>query len=244
MRIRPAENLRGIKVAHDADDFVEGEDVILTLKDGRILDGEEDELQNVNIAEDEAVQASKDRKRKAKAAYTGYDDDEFDESRVGERAGVLGKYDDEYIGAGGRRDGFRLGQAEAKRRKVARGENGGAEGGGEGAYGEVVGEGKKVNRQLLNLDYVKNFEVSDYAAEEPAGFKKKVRGGCMERCAVVLTTCHPPHAEKEGQAVHTTRGRRRGGSRRKRSRWGRRDEWRTRPTATGTLGAGQPRRRR
>jgi hypothetical protein len=34
------EDLRGLKVAHDADDFLEGEDVILTLKDNRILDGE------------------------------------------------------------------------------------------------------------------------------------------------------------------------------------------------------------
>ena len=34
------EDLKGIKVAHDADDFAEGEEVILTLKDNRILDGE------------------------------------------------------------------------------------------------------------------------------------------------------------------------------------------------------------
>ncbi len=125
------EDLRGLKVAHDADDFVEGEDVILTLKDNRILDGEgesnfpnlslslslyyhsyssphiplkitEDELQNVNLADDEAVKASKDRKRKAKAAYTGYDDEEFDPDRVGAKADVLGKYDDEYMGSGKR----------------------------------------------------------------------------------------------------------------------------------------------
>lgn len=34
------EDLRGMKVAHDTDAFEEGQDVILTLKDGRILDGD------------------------------------------------------------------------------------------------------------------------------------------------------------------------------------------------------------
>jgi hypothetical protein len=60
----------------------------------------EDELQNVNLADEEAVAAAKERKRKAKAAYTGYDDDEFDPERVGIKADVLGKYDDEYLGGG------------------------------------------------------------------------------------------------------------------------------------------------
>lgn len=35
-----AGDLAGIKVSHDADDFDEGEEHILTLKDSRILDGE------------------------------------------------------------------------------------------------------------------------------------------------------------------------------------------------------------
>ena len=34
------EDLRGIKVAHDQDDFEEGEETILTLKDSRVLDDE------------------------------------------------------------------------------------------------------------------------------------------------------------------------------------------------------------
>lgn len=52
-------------------------------------------MQNVNLADDEAVKASKERKRKAKAVYTGYDDDEFDEGAVGKKKDVLGKYDDD-----------------------------------------------------------------------------------------------------------------------------------------------------
>lgn len=103
-------DLAGIKVGHGADDFETGEDVILTLKDSKVLgeDGKfslyrqsfitltcaEDELQNVNIAENEAVKAAKERKRKAAAQYTGLDDEEFDEDRIGKKADVLGKYDD------------------------------------------------------------------------------------------------------------------------------------------------------
>lgn len=57
-------------------------------------DFSEDELQNVNIAENEALKAAKERKRKAQAQYTGLDDEEFDEDRIGKKADVLGKYDD------------------------------------------------------------------------------------------------------------------------------------------------------
>jgi U4/U6.U5 tri-snRNP-associated protein 1 len=102
-------DLAGLKVGHGAEDFETGEDVILTLKDSKVLgeDGKsfltyhrtdltnvEDELQNVNIAENEAVKAAKERKRKAQAQYTGLDDEEFDEDRIGKKADVLGKYDD------------------------------------------------------------------------------------------------------------------------------------------------------
>lgn len=33
-------DLKGIKVAHDQDDFEEGEETVLTLKDSRVLDDE------------------------------------------------------------------------------------------------------------------------------------------------------------------------------------------------------------
>lgn len=85
----------------------------MTLKDSKVLgeDGTwvsrrcricpltetEDELQNVNMADNEALKAAKERKRKAQAQYTGLDDEEFDEDRIGKKADILGKYDDSFI---------------------------------------------------------------------------------------------------------------------------------------------------
>ena len=56
----------------------------------------EDELQNVNMADNEALKEAKERKRKAQAQYTGLDDEEFDEDRIGIKADILGKYDDSF----------------------------------------------------------------------------------------------------------------------------------------------------
>lgn len=120
-------DLEGLKVAHGAEDFQDGEDVVLTLKDSRVLEGDgkycissigivlieaEDELQNVNMVDDAVLKAAKERKRKAGAAYTGYDDEEFDESRIGQKADVLSKYDDEFSSGKARSEGFRLGAAQ------------------------------------------------------------------------------------------------------------------------------------
>ncbi|KAJ9111364.1 hypothetical protein QFC19_001132 [Naganishia cerealis] len=139
------DDLSGLKVAHDEDAFAEGEEVILTLKDNRILDGDaEDELQNVNLADDEALRRAKERKKKAKAQYTGYDDDEFEEdSGVGKKRSVLSKYDDDdFLAGGAGGDGFRLGgQGERKRVKVDKMEDG----------DETISLG--VNKQLMNMDY-------------------------------------------------------------------------------------------
>ncbi|ODN77678.1 hypothetical protein L202_04828 [Cryptococcus amylolentus CBS 6039] len=157
------EDLKGLKVGHEAEEFEEGEDVILTLKDSGILGGEEDELQNVNLAEDAKIKAARERKRKAQAAYTGYDDEEFeDEGRIGERGSVLAKYDEAYadLGKGGglKSEGFRLGGAVVEKKVKA---------------DEDVEMGSAPAQKVkLNLDYAKEFEVSDYAKEGDAGFKK------------------------------------------------------------------------
>ena len=42
-------SLRGLKVEHDADKFVEGKSVILTLKDADVLGEDQDTLVNVNV---------------------------------------------------------------------------------------------------------------------------------------------------------------------------------------------------
>lgn len=53
----------------------------------------EDELQNVEMAEDEKTQKNKELKIK-KADYTGYDDDEFLPENQGMKRAVLSKYDE------------------------------------------------------------------------------------------------------------------------------------------------------
>jgi hypothetical protein len=54
--------------------------------------GLEDELQNVEMAEED--RRKKDQELKIKRRdYTGYDDEEFEPGKVGIRRGVLSKYD-------------------------------------------------------------------------------------------------------------------------------------------------------
>jgi U4/U6.U5 tri-snRNP-associated protein 1 len=108
-------DLVGLKVSHDFDEMDEGEARILTLKDSRILDDEgniivfssrsytyeenisEDELQNVEMAEDERTEKNNELKLK-KRDYTGYDDDEFRDGTQGMKRAVLAKYDEDIEG--------------------------------------------------------------------------------------------------------------------------------------------------
>lgn len=152
------EDLAGLKVGHGVEEFEEGEDVILTLKDTGVLEGGEDELQNVNLVEDAAIKAARERKRKAQQAYTGYDDEEFDENRIGQRADVLGKYDEDFATGKVRTEGFRLGAPVEMKMKIQ-------------DEDEQMGNAP-ARKVKLNLDYTKEFEVSDYAKEGEAGFKK------------------------------------------------------------------------
>ena len=85
--------LEGLALQHGASDFSEGDDVILTLADSQILDRDEhgallgvagdgvDVLENATMREAE-LRAKRDRlKSRAKQPmYSGYDDDEFDET--------------------------------------------------------------------------------------------------------------------------------------------------------------------
>ncbi|KAG6813921.1 hypothetical protein H0H92_005770 [Tricholoma furcatifolium] len=148
-------DLEGLKVSHDFDEMDEGEARILTLKDSRILDNEEDELQNIEMAEAERTKKNMELKIK-KRDYTGYDDDEFVEGNQGMKRSVLAKYDEDINGP--QETGFRLGssvistkvkQEEQKHQAAA-----------------------AVNKSLLSIDYAKNLEMSDYLKEGDAGFKK------------------------------------------------------------------------
>ncbi|RSH91795.1 hypothetical protein EHS25_009165 [Saitozyma podzolica] len=152
-------DLAGLKVRHGAEQFEEGEDVILTLRDSRVLEGEEDELQNVNMVDEEAIKAAKERKRKAQEQYTGYDDEEFEEGRIGQKADILGKYDDEFSTGKVKSEGFRLGVPIEKKMTITDEDT------------EMIGQAPAI-KVKLNLDYAKDFETSDYLKEGDAGFKK------------------------------------------------------------------------
>jgi U4/U6.U5 tri-snRNP-associated protein 1 len=109
MRSCTTGDLEGLKVSHDFTEMGEGEARILTLKDSRILDNEglfrfpvlgasltcadlEDELQNVEMAEEDRRKKNQELKIKRRD-YTGYDDEEFEPGKAGIRRGVLSKYD-------------------------------------------------------------------------------------------------------------------------------------------------------
>ncbi|ORY92906.1 SART-1 protein [Leucosporidium creatinivorum] len=155
------EDLKGIKVAHGEDDFEEGEETVLTLKDSRVLDDEDDELHNLNISENTKTAEALALKKKGRTAgqYTGYDDDEFDPTKVGSARGVLNKYDEEILGK--EESGFRLGSAPT----VPKGEK---KGKGKGKEEEQ----EEKERVKLSMDYTKSFNT-DYLQEGDVGFKVK-----------------------------------------------------------------------
>ncbi|GAA6012282.1 hypothetical protein JCM11491_007081 [Sporobolomyces phaffii] len=156
-------DLKGIKVSHGADAFEEGEEHVLTLKDSKILDDEDDELHNLNLTENAKHAAALDLKKKGRQAgqYTGYDDEEFgQDGAMGAKKGVLSKYDEGFEGV--KEDGFKLGDESqtAKKKKPTSGE--GPDG------GVANGEREKVK---LSMEYTKSFST-DYLQEGDAGFKK------------------------------------------------------------------------
>lgn len=166
-----AEDLKGLKVAHDVDDFdleAGGEERVLTLKDSKVLDDGDDELMDSVLTTAERDRINAERKKGAKE-YTGLDDDEFGIDQVGTKRGVLSKYDAD-IGDAAHFD---------------RGADGSFRLGGGGEDGSVVAASRRekaeekrrendrmFNRTMLSLDYAKNNEVSDYLQEGDVGFKK------------------------------------------------------------------------
>ncbi|KAJ7066972.1 SART-1 family-domain-containing protein [Mycena amicta] len=149
-------DLEGLKVSHDFEDLDEGDARILTLKDSRILDNEEDELQNVEMAEAERTKKNNELKIK-KRDYSGYDDEEFTPGQEGMKRSVLSKYDEDINGAG--ETGFRLGSSTQQSRAVKMEE-------------QKHLAAAAVNKSLLSIDYTKSFLDTDYLQEGDVGFKK------------------------------------------------------------------------
>lgn len=160
-------DLSGLRVAHDVEDFDlrDGDEQgkILTLRDSKILDGDEDELMDAAIEQREIDRRNKERKKGPKE-YTGLDDEEMDDAQAGRKRGVLSKYDADIQDAGMKLSdggGFRLGgsiDTPAERKEAKR--------------KEIEEEARRKNRTLLSLDYTKNQEVSDYLSPADVAFKK------------------------------------------------------------------------
>lgn len=160
-----SEDLRDLKVGHDIEEFdleEGGQGKILTLRDRKILDNDEDELMDSTLDQRERDRMNEERKKGIKQ-YTGLDDDDFLAGNIGRPRGILSKYDADVEDQNEPtlKDpdaGFRLGgevrtrndRDEAKRKESER----------------------TINRTLLNLDYTKNEEMSDYLQEGDVGFKK------------------------------------------------------------------------
>ncbi|TDH70205.1 hypothetical protein CCR75_002220 [Bremia lactucae] len=94
--------LAGMTVSHSIDHFNEGNEVVLTLKDqhvlkndGKALNDDEDELENVELREaDRRVAQQTQAKRAVMPVYCAYDDDEFLELGSGRKRKILAQYDD------------------------------------------------------------------------------------------------------------------------------------------------------
>ena len=86
-----SKDLAGVKVAHDASDFMDGDEQILTLKDATIdqYNEEGDELENLGLREQERLKKNLELKKK-KADYNPLDDSDT--------KNILSKYDEEIFG--------------------------------------------------------------------------------------------------------------------------------------------------
>ncbi|KAK2047475.1 SART-1 family protein [Colletotrichum somersetense] len=94
-----SKDLAGVKVAHELDNFLDGDEQILTLKDATIDQNEEegDELENMDLKAKEQLQERMDIKKK-KSAY-----DVFAAADGGAEQGILAQYDDEIYGKKGKK---------------------------------------------------------------------------------------------------------------------------------------------
>jgi U4/U6.U5 tri-snRNP-associated protein 1 len=96
-------DLTGLRIEHSVEEFKEGQAVILTLKDRKILrdekdddDEDEDVLINVNIIDNEAAKQRVDSTKKKTHRYRAYDDDDENADQFGmfNPNNVLDQYDE------------------------------------------------------------------------------------------------------------------------------------------------------
>ncbi|KAK1639763.1 SART-1 family protein [Colletotrichum phormii] len=135
-----SKDLAGVKVAHELDNFLDGDEQILTLKDSTIEQNEEDgdELENMDVKAREQLQERLDLKKK-KPAYDVF----AAADEEGER-GILAQYDEEIYGKKGKK--FTLDGSGA----IAE-------------LGDILGAPEKVKKlQSIDLDVMQDAPTSDY----------------------------------------------------------------------------------
>ncbi|KAK8739182.1 hypothetical protein OTU49_003516 [Cherax quadricarinatus] len=148
-------DLSGLQVQHNFSRFDTGETTILTLKDSKVLDGEEDTLINVNIVDDERAEKNLKR-RQMKLDEVEYEAPEVDEYGNIVQRTLLTKYDEEIEGE--KKQSFRLGA-----------------GGGAYACDEVPEAVRRIAklRKLQNLETPQAQLASEYFTEnEMVSFRK------------------------------------------------------------------------
>ena len=145
-----AEDLAGVKVAHEVDDFEGGEEQVLTLKDATIDQNEEegDELENVDLREREALNERLLVKKK-KPVYDPH-------AENGEGNSTILKHYDETID-GKKRKRFTLdGQGASLEEREA--------------MKQAVGE--RLKAKPISLDIPNDTPISDYTEPSEARIKK------------------------------------------------------------------------
>lgn len=144
-----AEDLAGVKVGHELEDFEGGGEQILTLKDATIEQYEEegDELENFDLKEREALKERLNIKLKKPV---------YDPTEANDPEGSILKHYDETI--------------EGKKRKLFTLDGQGSSAEEREAKRQLVGENLKA--QSISLDITKEASISDYAALSEAKIKK------------------------------------------------------------------------
>ncbi|MCJ1463967.1 hypothetical protein MMC07_002577 [Pseudocyphellaria aurata] len=145
-----AEDLAGVKVGHELDDFEEGGEQILTLKDATIDQYEEegDELENSDMKEREALNERLEVKKK-KPVYNPNDVDESGSTTL------LNQYDETIDG-------------KKRKRFILDGQ--GTSAGERDSMKQLVGE--KLKAQPISLDTVNDAPTSDYTFMPDALIRK------------------------------------------------------------------------
>lgn len=145
-----AEDLAGVKVGHEVDDFEEGGEQVLTLKDTTIDENEEegDELENLDLRERDKLKEKLELKKRKPV----YDPNQVDED--GEKS-ILRQYDEEIDGKKRKRftldgQGATAEEREAKRQDVA----------------------AKFKAQPISLDTLQDAPISDYMEVSEVKIKK------------------------------------------------------------------------